>query len=166
MTEVARVVRRRLLRYSQTGIASSLLRPTARLPTFSSPSTYSFFQPSPPRRYISFWSFLEAFRSSPPINKMEVTVENFKEALPQIIEDIKQADFISLDTEFSGIFKGGKEQKGANRHYTVEQRYEIYRKDAEKFQVLQLGICTVKFNRDIGMPTYPLGPALVVVMVR
>lgn len=86
---------------------------------------------------------------------MEVTVENFQEALPQIIEDIKQADFISIDTEFSGIFKGGRKAEGANGRYTIEQRYGFYREDVQKYQVLQLGICTVKYDADIGMPTLP-----------
>ena len=33
---------------------------------------------------------------------MEVTNENFMEVLPLVRESIKAADFISLDSEFSG----------------------------------------------------------------
>lgn len=34
---------------------------------------------------------------------MEVSQENFFTTLPLIEESIKEADFISIDTEFSGI---------------------------------------------------------------
>lgn len=35
---------------------------------------------------------------------MEVTSENFEQALPLIEESIRNADFISFDAEFSGKF--------------------------------------------------------------
>lgn len=42
---------------------------------------------------------------------VDVTVDNFPQLLPQILQDIKTAAFISLDTEFTGLladasFKG------------------------------------------------------------
>ena len=33
---------------------------------------------------------------------MEVTTENFEQVLPLLEQSIKQADFVAVDTEFSG----------------------------------------------------------------
>ena len=33
---------------------------------------------------------------------MDITIENFKETLPLVQESISKADFIAIDTEFSG----------------------------------------------------------------
>lgn len=38
---------------------------------------------------------------------MEITSENFKKVLPLVQESISQADFIAIDTEFSGKLAGG-----------------------------------------------------------
>jgi len=35
---------------------------------------------------------------------MEVTIENFEEVFPLLEDSIRTADFIALDTEFSGKF--------------------------------------------------------------
>ena len=37
---------------------------------------------------------------------MEITRDNFEEALPLVEESIRMADFIAFDTEFSGITTG------------------------------------------------------------
>lgn len=36
---------------------------------------------------------------------MEVTIENFEEVFPLLEDSIRTADFIALDTEFSGKFQ-------------------------------------------------------------
>ena len=37
---------------------------------------------------------------------MDICVENFAEKLPFMIESVKTADFITVDTEFSGLRVG------------------------------------------------------------
>lgn len=34
---------------------------------------------------------------------MELTIDQFEESFPLVLESISQADFIAIDTEFSGI---------------------------------------------------------------
>ncbi|TGZ80920.1 ribonuclease CAF1 [Ascodesmis nigricans] len=78
---------------------------------------------------------------------MDITLENFPDTLPNLIKDIKNAEFIAVDTEFTGVSRTRAD--GINRKHTIEERYDHCRNDAEKFQLLQLGICTVAFDKEL-----------------
>ena len=41
---------------------------------------------------------------------MDITISNFKECLPAMIDSIMTADFIAMDTEFSGLSVGFEDQ--------------------------------------------------------
>jgi len=68
---------------------------------------------------------------------MDVVRSNFVTTLPQIKDDIYASDFISFDTEFSGL--------GQNRHHnlfdTLEERYKKMKDSCMDYAVLQVGIC-------------------------
>ena len=52
---------------------------------------------------------------------MDLTKENFEEALPEILADIKACDLIAIDTEFTGCSLC-PEDKG-NDYDSTEDRY-------------------------------------------
>ncbi|XP_027208693.2 poly(A)-specific ribonuclease PNLDC1 isoform X2 [Penaeus vannamei] len=73
---------------------------------------------------------------------VDVTVDNFPQLLPQILEDIKTAAFISLDTEFTGLladaaFKGSLFDDGL-------QRYQKLSCNIRKFMICQMGMAVFK----------------------
>lgn len=53
---------------------------------------------------------------------MEVTIENFEEVFPLLEDSIRTADFIALDTEFSGINVQDTDEH--NEYDSVEERYQ------------------------------------------
>ena len=74
---------------------------------------------------------------------MEVTSSNYDQVFPLIAESIRDADFIALDTEFSGkrsfqFLKStighslGPDDKG-HEYDTVEERYQKLRYTCQKF---------------------------------
>lgn len=54
-------------------------------------------------------------------SKMEICRVNFREQLPLIMESIEQADFIAIDTEFSGCSSSLEEE--ASEYDTNEEQY-------------------------------------------
>ncbi|KAI5787357.1 CAF1 family ribonuclease-domain-containing protein [Pyronema domesticum] len=79
---------------------------------------------------------------------MEVTRELFENEryalLREIKAEIKKADFVSIDLEFSGV---SKTPSPHGRKHTLEERYQQSKEAASKYQVLQLGICIVRFDK-------------------
>ncbi|KAJ3002533.1 hypothetical protein HKX48_002275 [Thoreauomyces humboldtii] len=77
---------------------------------------------------------------------MEVLRNNFDAFLPQIEEAIASADFIAIDTEFTGLGIG----PDYNIEYldTVQERYAKGRLSAEHFQITQYGICPFQWDED------------------
>ncbi|KAI5821013.1 CAF1 family ribonuclease-domain-containing protein [Pyronema omphalodes] len=79
---------------------------------------------------------------------MEVTKELFEceryALLREIKAEIKEADFVSIDLEFSGV---SKTPSPHGRKHTLEERYKQSKEAASKYQVLQLGICIVRFDK-------------------
>ncbi|XP_042893459.1 pre-piRNA 3'-exonuclease trimmer-like [Penaeus japonicus] len=73
---------------------------------------------------------------------VDVTEDNFSQLLPQILEDIKRAAFISMDTEFTGLladaaFKGSLFDDGL-------QRYQKLSCNIRKFMICQMGLAVFK----------------------
>ena len=52
---------------------------------------------------------------------MDITGVNFVEKLPIVLKSIRTADFISYDTEFSGLFAGNDDRP--HDYETLESRY-------------------------------------------
>jgi poly(A)-specific ribonuclease len=82
---------------------------------------------------------------------MEITKDNFYDMQDIIIKDIENADFISFDLEMSGI--------GSRNNNIIdfpEERYLKYKNIAEKYKIIQVGICV--FNRVEGDNQYIAKP--------
>ncbi|KAA8907339.1 CAF1 family ribonuclease-domain-containing protein [Sphaerosporella brunnea] len=79
---------------------------------------------------------------------MEVTREDFEkndgQMLKDIIQAIKEAQFVAIDLEFSGVPR--QANKPVGRKPNVAERYQLLKEGAERYQVLQLGICIVHFD--------------------
>ncbi|CDW82058.1 oxysterol binding family protein [Stylonychia lemnae] len=71
---------------------------------------------------------------------MEITIENFEQRLPLIKESIQTAEFIAIDTEFSG-FQVSDDDK-PHDYDTVEERYQKIKYNVQKYLAFQVGICT------------------------
>ncbi|XP_048761264.2 poly(A)-specific ribonuclease PARN-like isoform X2 [Ostrea edulis] len=77
---------------------------------------------------------------------MEVTRKNFQSVLPEVEKAIAESDFLSVDTEFSGLH-------ASSSYYispldTPEERYQKLRKGSCDFLVFQVGLCTFCFNKE------------------
>ena len=93
---------------------------------------------------------------------MDITQRNFEDQLPLVKQSIETAEFISIDTEFSGkhslyhgvIINDGTVDIGytkgiqdrPNDFETVEERYCKIKELVEQFAMLQYGICTFHWD--------------------
>ncbi|UYV83258.1 PARN [Cordylochernes scorpioides] len=80
---------------------------------------------------------------------MQVTRNNFEATLPIIKEAIENADFLSIDGEFTGI----ETKNPLNPKDTSEERYKAISKDFD-FILIQYGLCAFKFNKQTGCYEY------------
>ncbi|ROJ26346.1 Poly(A)-specific ribonuclease PARN [Anabarilius grahami] len=78
---------------------------------------------------------------------MEVTRQNFKEVLPEVCNAVQEADFISIDGEFTGISDGPSVSALTNGLDTPEERYTKLRKHSMNFLLFQFGICTFRYDQ-------------------
>jgi len=62
---------------------------------------------------------------------MEITKDNFCETLSLVKDSINEADFIAIDTEFSGYNSCLEEQ--CHEYNTTEQRYKKMKAVIKKF---------------------------------
>jgi len=76
---------------------------------------------------------------------MEVTKSNFLAVLPEVEEAIESADFVSFDTEFTGLTN--KSEKVFMYEETSE-RYRKILKNTESYMQVQFGLCTFKWNKE------------------
>lgn len=75
---------------------------------------------------------------------MEITQDNFEAQLPLLRESISKAEFIAIDSEFSG-YSANLEDK-PHDYDTVEERYQKVRYACQKFIAFQFGICTFHWD--------------------
>jgi hypothetical protein len=61
-----------------------------------------------------------------------------------MIRSIKTADFIALDTEFSGLSVDYEDQ--VNAFDQVEDRYQKLSHNCARMNAFQIGICCFKFD--------------------
>eukprot|EP00794_Sanderia_malayensis_P008987 gene8987-9947_t len=77
---------------------------------------------------------------------MEVTRENFLEVFPEIECAVKDADFIAIDGEFSGL---GTDLPAKVVYDTPGQRYKRLRQGLSNYIIIQYGICTFKWSHEL-----------------
>ena len=77
---------------------------------------------------------------------MDITVSNFSELLPMMIKSIETADFIALDTEFSGLSIGFEDQ--THGFDQAEQRYQKLKHCVDRCNAFQIGWTTYKWDEN------------------
>ena len=75
---------------------------------------------------------------------MDITMSNFAEKLPGMIKSIETADFITIDSEFSGLTVGYDDQ--TNTFDSKEGRYQKFKHCCSRMNAFQFGISTFKFD--------------------
>lgn len=75
---------------------------------------------------------------------MEILTNNFAEKLNFVLESVRTADFIALDTEFSGLNVNVEDQVHAFDQ--VEDRYQKLKHNCSRMNAFQIGICTFKWD--------------------
>jgi poly(A)-specific ribonuclease len=85
---------------------------------------------------------------------MEVTQSSFYGSLMSILLDIAEAEFVTIDFEFSGIarnqfkpFNSGGRSKGRP---PVQERYKETKDAASRYQILQFGLTAAKRDLQTG----------------
>jgi len=75
---------------------------------------------------------------------MEILNNNFAENLKFVIASINTADFVTMDTEFSGLSVGFEDQ--TNGFDQAEDRYQKLKHNCSRMNAFQIGICTFKWD--------------------
>ncbi|CAH0719594.1 unnamed protein product, partial [Brenthis ino] len=73
---------------------------------------------------------------------MEVTRKNFKEALPLVVESIDKADFLVIDTEFTGLING----RDVSMFDSPQEYYSTLLHGSTDFLLIQYGLCAFYWN--------------------
>ncbi|KAK7862589.1 hypothetical protein R5R35_004199 [Gryllus longicercus] len=81
---------------------------------------------------------------------MEVTRLNFGEIIPELENDITSSHFLAIDGEFTGLHTG----QDFNAFDTPQQYYAKLRSGGMDFLLVQLGLCTFRYNKDTGQFTH------------
>lgn len=75
---------------------------------------------------------------------MDVTRFNFVSLIGEIENVVKQCDFVSIDTELTGL----RGENTYNLFDTHEERYLKSKENVQEFQVIQFGLCCWKRVQD------------------
>ena len=75
---------------------------------------------------------------------MEILVDNFAERLDFMIQSVLTADFIAVDTEFSGLSVGFEDK--AHGFDQAEDRYQKLKHNCSRMNAFQVGVCTFKWD--------------------
>lgn len=75
---------------------------------------------------------------------MDVTNENFIELLPEIIETIRECDFVAIDTELSGLMR----DRSLNRFDLPDERYSKAYELSRGYFIMQFGLSCFIGNRQ------------------
>ncbi|KAJ1665478.1 hypothetical protein IW140_003198 [Coemansia sp. RSA 1813] len=70
---------------------------------------------------------------------MDVTRENFKNALSEFKRAIEACDFVAIDMEMTGLYESKEQQP--HRLDTKDERYAKLKRSVETYGVIQVGIC-------------------------
>ena len=75
---------------------------------------------------------------------MDISIQDWPGKLHPLLSHISNALFVAIDFEISGIsMKNGSSGAHGCRQQTLQERYEVVKRAAEKYQILQVGITTV-----------------------
>ncbi|KAF7723583.1 hypothetical protein EC973_001824 [Apophysomyces ossiformis] len=77
---------------------------------------------------------------------MEIPRQQFSQKLSTIRKAIEECDFLSIDTELSGLHRPGN----SKRVDTLANRYAEYREASRRFIIIQFGLCTFKWDEPSG----------------
>nr|XP_026490912.1 poly(A)-specific ribonuclease PARN-like isoform X1 [Vanessa tameamea]XP_026490913.1 poly(A)-specific ribonuclease PARN-like isoform X2 [Vanessa tameamea] len=75
---------------------------------------------------------------------MEVTRKNFKETLPLISESINKADFLVIDTEFTGLING----RDVSMFDSPQEYYTTLLNGSTDFLLIQYGLCAFFWDEE------------------
>uniref|UniRef100_A0A147BQL9 Putative polya-specific ribonuclease parn n=1 Tax=Ixodes ricinus TaxID=34613 RepID=A0A147BQL9_IXORI len=75
---------------------------------------------------------------------MEVTIQNFSEQLEVLKTVIKDASFLSIDCEFTGLHT----QRSVHVFDSAAERYDKLREFSQEFLVIQVGLCTFQYDKE------------------
>ncbi|KAG0283528.1 hypothetical protein BGZ96_012086 [Linnemannia gamsii] len=78
---------------------------------------------------------------------MEILKEDFEAKLPLLQKAISQCDFISMDTEMSGLSTAANSYRNPD---SLATRYSKVSNSAKEFLVVQLGICCFTWSDKLG----------------
>ncbi|KAM9454570.1 poly(A)-specific ribonuclease PARN isoform 2-T2 [Clarias gariepinus] len=79
---------------------------------------------------------------------MEVTRQSFKSSLSVIYSAVREADFLAIDGEFSGLSDGPAVSMLTNGMDTPEERYSKLRKHSMDFLLFQFGLCAFRYDQS------------------
>ncbi|CAK1546976.1 unnamed protein product [Leptosia nina] len=75
---------------------------------------------------------------------MEVTRSNFKEVLPLVAASIENADFLVIDTEFTGLING----RDVSIFDSPQEYYTTILNGSTEFLLIQFGLCAFHWNEN------------------
>lgn len=84
---------------------------------------------------------------------MDVNRGSFYPLLLDILTDISESHFVSIDLELSGVPSKESWAKGGAGKPTLQERYLEVKEAAEKYQILQIGLTCVEQNLQDGNST-------------
>jgi len=74
---------------------------------------------------------------------MEITVNNFKQRLPEIEQAIESSTFVSIDGEFTGLTA----HRGISPFDTPAERYDKVKESVRQFLLIQFGLSTFHYDK-------------------
>jgi len=74
---------------------------------------------------------------------MEITVDNFKQRLPEIEQAIESSTFVSIDGEFTGLTA----HRGISPFDTPAERYDKVKESVRQFLLIQFGLSTFHYDK-------------------
>ena len=75
---------------------------------------------------------------------MEILVDNFADRLDFMIQSVLTADFIAVDTEFSGLAVGFEDK--AHGFDQAEDRYQKLKHNCSRMNAFQIGVTCFKWD--------------------
>eukprot|EP00057_Strongylocentrotus_purpuratus_P021327 XP_011675801.1 PREDICTED: poly(A)-specific ribonuclease PARN-like [Strongylocentrotus purpuratus] len=85
---------------------------------------------------------------------MEVTIDNFNEALKLMSSALDHCSFVAIDGEFTGLHSGSS----PGVFDTPAERYQHLKENCCDFLLIQLGVCIFKYEKQkkgYGYVAYP-----------
>ena len=75
----------------------------------------------------------------------EITIDNFDSKFQEISYNLQKANFIGIDTEFSGLHVDNAEPSLSD---SADQRYKKLKKSIQLFSVVQVGISAFRYCNE------------------